>query len=96
VNTIEELLRQEREAGVPEPPDRRYTMARLKVRMGRTPPAARRDDGALYLAVAAAATLVGAALLALLRGASPWWLLAVPLSALLLGPILIRKGAPRA
>jgi hypothetical protein len=95
VNAIEELLKKDRDAGVPEPPEAAYTRAVLKRRLGRPPAMATSgpaDDVERRLVIGAGATALGAALVALLLGASPWWLLAVPVSALALSPILLRRG----
>lgn len=92
MNALEELLKKDRDAGVPEPPDAAYTKAVLKRRLGHPPAAAPHDEVDRRLVIAAATTMMGIALVALLLGASPWWLLAVPLSALALSPILLRRG----
>lgn len=94
MNALEELLKKDRDAGVPEPPDVAYTKAVLKRRLGYPPaaPAQVSDEVDRRLVVGAATTMMGTALVALLMGASPWWLLAVPLSALVLSPILLRRG----
>ncbi|HWH69225.1 MAG TPA: hypothetical protein VNT26_07555, partial [Candidatus Sulfotelmatobacter sp.] len=89
---MEELLKKDREAGVPEPPDPAYTVAVLKRKLGHPTRQTRGDEVDRHLLIGAVSTMAGSALVALLLGASPWWLLAVPVSALILGPILLRKG----
>ncbi|HYF90719.1 MAG TPA: hypothetical protein VD969_00595 [Symbiobacteriaceae bacterium] len=93
MNAMEELLQKDREAGIPEAPDPAYTVAALKKRLGQPAASHQEDDVDKHLLIGAGATMIGTAMVALLLGASPWWLLAVPISALILGPYLLRKGA---
>jgi hypothetical protein len=88
---IEELLRNERNAGMPEPPDARYTMAVVRHRLGIRPEPHRRGRESEWLLVAAALCLVVVAFLCF--GFSPWWLTALSAAALSMTPILLRKGA---
>lgn len=88
---IEALLQQEPDAGMPEPPDVRYTIAAVRRRMGRPvlPPPA---SGTWAPVLAALATGVAVTAAALRLGVASWWLLAFPLIALCTSPILFRKG----
>lgn len=93
MNEMETLLGKDREAGVPEPPDARYTVAAVRRRLGETRPPAARPDIDWPLVAACAGTVAGGALAALTLGVNPWWLLLVPCSMFPLFPILMRKGA---
>lgn len=88
---IEGLLQRDREAGVPQPPEARYTIAAVNRRLGRIPsdqPAQTKDD---RLPVSVALCL---ALVALLYfGLTTWLLATLLLAALCTVPILLRKGA---
>lgn len=87
---IEKLLARDRAAGVPEPPDVRYTVAAIQRRLA--PERPRRAPDWL-IATGAAGVLLGCAGLAVLLGLHPLWLGVIPLSVLSLCPILLRKGA---
>jgi fatty acid desaturase len=92
VKEIEELLRRDRAAGIPDPPDVSFTVAAVKRRLAQQPQVQERaDDWTLVLA--AAALFAGAASTAVLLGLHPAWLLLVPLAALTLFPILLGRGA---
>ncbi|HLO03905.1 MAG TPA: hypothetical protein VK191_12425 [Symbiobacteriaceae bacterium] len=88
---IEALLQQDRAAGVPQPPDARYTVAAINRRLGRPPVAqsARRESDWLPVPVALCLTLVAF----LYFGLNPWFLAAMLIAALCTTPILLRKGA---
>jgi hypothetical protein len=99
VNDLDELLRRDREAGVPEPPDVRFTVAAVRRRLEnsgarRAPAGATGVTGPGWLAVAAAVGTVGGGIGAVLfLGTHSAWLLLVPLAGLAVCPILLRKGA---
>ncbi|HEY8341783.1 MAG TPA: hypothetical protein VIK75_02080 [Calditerricola sp.] len=89
---IEELLRRDREAGVPEPPDPRYTIAAVKRRLqGNGKTEEPRSAGWLLLAAGLGVALC-AGLLAVHLGLDPWWLWLAPLLSIPAWPILLRKG----
>lgn len=91
---IEDLLRRNREAGaLPELPDPVYTAAVVRRRLGPVPEPTSWLDHTWALLAGGVAGAAALALAALALGASPWWLLAAPVSALPLWPILLRKGA---
>jgi hypothetical protein len=92
MNDIEELLRRDRAAGVPEPADVRYTVAVINRRLGRTPTAQSHQSGCEWLPVVAALCLLAAAVAAVFWFAiNPWWLLIIPLSLLTMTPILLAE-----
>lgn len=94
MNELEKVLRADRAAGIPDPPDVAYTIAAVRRRAGQ--PAVRsanRLGEDWPLSVAAIGIVLGACLLGLAAGLSPWWLAGVPLVTLFLYPILLRKGA---
>lgn len=100
MNDLDELLRLDREAGVPEPPDASYTAAAVRRRMARAGAPARgsahgtRPDLMVWLVVAASVgMLAGAAWAAHLAGISPGWFLLTPATGLAACPILLKKGA---
>lgn len=106
MNDLDELLRLDREAGVPEPPDASYTAAAVRRRMARAgapgagaPARGRsahgtRPDLMVWLVVAASVgMLAGAAWAAHLAGISPGWFLLTPATGLAACPILLKKGA---
>lgn|GEM_PF-6984213 len=93
MSEIEELLRRDREAGTPEPPDVRFTAAVLRQRLQQAKPVEREPVG---LMVAIALLLVGG------LAAGCWlleldlrWLLLLLLPSFASLPILVRKGAPQ-
>ena len=94
MDPLEQLLERDRKAGVPEPPDVRYTVAAVRRRAGLVGPQAQPKAELLGWApfVAAACTLPALGLGLLYLGLSPWWLLLPPLSLLAISPILLRKG----
>ncbi|MFO7172743.1 MAG: hypothetical protein DIU70_007240 [Bacillota bacterium] len=88
---VEELLRLDRCAPIPEPPDPSYTAAVVARRLGRpVASASRRPSDWLPLA-AGAAVGVGVAAVAALVGGSPYWLAAPGVLLIPLVPVL-RKG----
>lgn len=86
---IEDLLRQDRAAGIPEPPDVRYTVAAVRRRLEQPKPAQQSD---WPVVAAGAGLLVGAAVAALFMGVSALWLGVLPVALLALSPLLFRKG----
>lgn len=88
---IESLLQQDRAAGVPQPPDARYTIAAVNRRLGRSPVATARLKDSDWAPVLVALCLV--LFILLYVGLTPWLLVAIPLAALCTTPILLRKGA---
>lgn len=87
---IEELIHQDREANLPEPPDVAFTVAAVRRRL--EPTAARRTRPQDWpLVVGAASLVIGGALAALLAGLHPLWLLPIPAAGLALCPILFTK-----
>jgi Flp pilus assembly protein TadB len=88
---VEELLRRDRAAGVPDPPDVRYTVAAINRRLGRLPAARQQPKDSEWLLVLVAFCLL--VVVVLYVGVNPWWLAAISLAALCMTPILLRKGA---
>lgn len=103
MNDVERLLRQDRVAGVPEPPDLRYTEAVVRRRLGRgavvgpARPAGHRVNASTdwWMVAAAPALVVLLALLLPYMGLSLWWLAVLPLSLLPLIPLLLLKERER-
>jgi hypothetical protein len=96
VNDVEELLRRDRAAGgLPELPDPWYTAAVVRRRQGRpaAPAPADNESGGWLLALGGLAGTAAMVLAALAFGLSPWWLLAAPVLAVPLWPIILHKGA---
>ncbi|MGE5673722.1 MAG: hypothetical protein ACM3XM_07520 [Mycobacterium leprae] len=92
MHEIEAMLQRDRQAGLPEPPDLRYTAAAVRRRMAGQP-RSRRDDNADWpLVLAGGGTLLATVTLALLLGLPAVWLWSVPVVGLALCPILLRKG----
>lgn len=97
MNEVERLLRQDRNAGVPEPPDLRYTVAAVQRRLGQQPsgsPAPQRSLDWL-MALAGVALLIGLATLVPFYGLSPWWLLLPAVTALPLWPVLMQARSEK-
>jgi hypothetical protein len=88
VSDLEELLRQERDAELPPPPDVRYTQAAVRLLLiGESPTPRFSEEG---LAVSFSIGTVGLLIIAtLLTGRLPLWLLVFPISALCLSPLLL-------
>lgn len=89
---VEELLRRDCEAGIPEPPDPRYTIAAVKRRLqGNSKTEEARPNGWLLIAAGLGVALC-AGLLAVHLGLDPRWLWLAPLLSIPAWPILLRKG----
>lgn len=87
---VETLLRRDREAGLPEPPDPRYTVAAIHRRMGRLPAASAPAQEPAWPLILTTYLLLGS--IALAWGIIPC-LIALALAALCTSPLLLRKGA---
>ncbi len=92
MSEIKELLHKDREAGIPDLPDVRYTTAALRQRLRQVKPIEREPIG---LAVVIAILLVGGLTAGLwLLGLDLRWMLLLLLPAFASLPLLIQKGAP--
>lgn len=88
---MEELLHRDRAAGVPQPPEARYTIAAINHRLGIRPAATDRPKQSEWLPILAALCLMLVALLYV--GLNPWFLGAIAFVTVCSTPILLRKGA---
>lgn len=103
MNDVERLLRQDRVAGVPEPPDLRYTEAVVRRRLGQgsvigpARPAGNRAGGFgdWWMVASAVGLIAPLAWFLSYVGLSPWWLAVLPLSLLPLTPLLMLKERER-
>lgn len=87
---IEALLRRDRAADLPEPPDPRYTVAAINRRLGHLPAAAQPKRGSEWPLILTTCLLMGG--IALAWGLIPC-LIALAIAALCTSPLLLRKGA---
>lgn len=94
MSEIEELLRQERGAELPPPPDVRYTEAAVRRRLTQASRQACRleENLSVMSGVGVLVLLIGASLL---FGRAPLWLLAFPMGALCLFPLLLKRRESR-
>lgn len=93
MSDLEELLRQEREAELPPPPEVRYTQAAVRLLLMEEPRKPRfSEDGVV---VASSIGVLGLLIIAsLLTGRLPSWFLAFPIGALCLSPLLLIRREP--
>lgn len=95
MNDVEQLLRTDREAPIPDVPDPAFTAAVVRNRLGQAARRSATEDRAEWLlaAVSAAATLMGVAVGFTTYDLSLWWLAALPVLALPLLFVVLERGA---